>query len=126
MSNPTLDHNDLPMIKDFYRQARKLVQMYAPQATFVFHDSNMFEGKYWNDLFKDWDMQKVAMDHHFFMDQLQLDQIEQLCYIAENEAARAQGIKYPVWFGEWSLGTDTCLLWIGGFNDGFIQPPTTC
>lgn len=38
----------------------------------------------------------------------------------------AQDIKYPVWFGEWSLGTDTCLLWIGGFNDGFVQPPLTC
>jgi len=27
-------------------------------------------------------------------------------------------IKYPVWVGEWSLATDVCALWLGGFNDG--------
>ena len=54
------------MIKDFYREARKLVQSYAPQATFVFHDSDMFDGKYWNDIFRD--THNVALDHHFYMD----------------------------------------------------------
>ena len=38
----------------------------------------------------------------------------------------AETIKFPVLFGEWSLGTDTCLMWIGGFNDGFEQPPQNC
>jgi len=29
---------DIRMLKDFYRAARKIVQKYAPQATFVFHE----------------------------------------------------------------------------------------
>ena len=29
----------------------------------------------------------------------------------------ASDIKYDVWIGEWSLATDTCALWLGGFND---------
>ncbi len=26
-------------------------------------------------------------------------------------------LKYPVWVGEWSLATDVCAHWLGGFND---------
>lgn len=26
-------------------------------------------------------------------------------------------IKYDIWVGEWSLATDVCALWLGGFND---------
>lgn len=26
-------------------------------------------------------------------------------------------IKYPMWAGEWALGTDTCAMWLNGFND---------
>ena len=28
-----------------------------------------------------------------------------------------QDIKYDVWVGEWSLATDVCAMWLGGFND---------
>lgn len=28
-----------------------------------------------------------------------------------------QDLKYPVWVGEWSLATDVCAMWLGGFND---------
>lgn len=37
---------------------------------------------------------------------------------------------YEVWIGEWSLATDTCALWLGGFNDANSNPtnckPVTC
>jgi hypothetical protein len=29
----------------------------------------------------------------------------------------ANDIKYDVWVGEWSLATDICAMWLGGFND---------
>ena len=38
----------------------------------------------------------------------------------------AQVIKYEVWYGDWSLGTDTCVQWIEGFNDGYTPPPANC
>jgi len=28
-----------------------------------------------------------------------------------------EAIKYDVWVGEWSLATDVCGMWLGGFND---------
>lgn len=26
-------------------------------------------------------------------------------------------MKYDIWVGEWSLATDVCAMWLGGFND---------
>lgn len=31
--------------------------------------------------------------------------------------SEANNIKYDVWVGEWSLATDVCAMWLGGFND---------
>jgi hypothetical protein len=56
----------MPVLKDFYRDARKLVQRYAPQAYFVFHDAFKYEPDMWNDLFRDDDIEKVVMDHHYY------------------------------------------------------------
>merc|ERR1712086_1032191 len=33
-----------------------------------------------------------------------------------DEFAMASHIKYEVWAGEWSLGTDNCNLWFDGFQ----------
>jgi hypothetical protein len=30
--------------------------------------------------------------------------------------------KMEVWIGEWSLATDVCAMWLGGFNDGNTDP----
>lgn len=49
-----------------YRTVRKLVQRYAPQAYFVFHDSFRYDENVWNDLFRDDDVEKVVMDHHYY------------------------------------------------------------
>lgn len=42
-----------------------MVQFYAPQAYFVFHDSFHPDAKEWLVLFEDYE--KVAMDHHGYM-----------------------------------------------------------
>lgn len=36
-------NTDLDILKDFYRQVRKMVQKYSPQAYFVFHDSFRYD-----------------------------------------------------------------------------------
>jgi len=43
-----------------------MVQRYAPQAHFVFHDAFTYDPTVWNDLFADDDIEKVAMDHHYY------------------------------------------------------------
>jgi hypothetical protein len=35
-------------------------------------------------------------------------------------------MKYPVWVGEWSLATDVCAQWLGGFNDSNTAYQRTC
>jgi hypothetical protein len=31
--------------------------------------------------------------------------------------AKIAEVGYETWMGEWSLATDTCAHWLGGFND---------
>jgi len=38
----------------------------------------------------------------------------------------ADRLKYPVWVGEWSLATDVCATWLGGFNDANTHSQYTC
>lgn len=59
-------NSNMPALKDFYRKVRKLMQKHAPQATFVFHDAFQYNATVWNDLFLDDDIDKVAMDHHYY------------------------------------------------------------
>ena len=59
--------NDINLLADFYRECRKLVQRYAPQAYFVFHDRFSPDHEMWLNLFGDGDWDKVAMDHHAYM-----------------------------------------------------------
>ena len=40
------------------------------------------------------------------------------CYEYKGRASTADLSKYEVWLGEWSLSTDTCAQWLGGFNNG--------
>ena len=40
--------------------------------------------------------------------------------------AIAKEIKYPVWIGEWSLATDVCAMWLGGFNDNSFKYVQSC
>jgi len=51
---------------DFYREVRKLVRRYAPQADFIFHDSFRYDPTIWNKLFRKDDLEKTILDHHFY------------------------------------------------------------
>ena len=55
---------NIHVLKAYYRAARKLVQRYAPQAYFVFHNSFRKEWSYWSDLFAEDDRDMTAVDHH--------------------------------------------------------------
>ena len=52
--------------------------------------------------------------------------VKQFCDDYESNAKNAESFKYEVWFGEWSLATDVCATWLGGFNDGNTNPQQTC
>lgn len=59
------------------------------------------------------------MDHHYYQAwNRDMNTVEQFCQDYERNALFATQFKYEVWFGEWSLATDVCAHWLGGFNDG--------
>lgn len=105
-----------------------MVQKYAPQAYFVFHNSFRYDVNQWNDLFADDDIEKVAFDHHYYQafNQPAFTTVEDSCNDYEQNAAYADQFKYEVWFGEWALATDVCAMWLGGFNDGNTKPQAEC
>ena len=78
----------------------------------------------WNDLFADNDIDKVAMDHHYYQAwNTGMNTTQQFCDDYEKNAQTAtDAIKYDVWWGEWSLATDVCATWLGGFNDANNRP----
>ena len=45
------------------------------------------------------------------------DDIQTYCDKYASTMESAKKIKYDVWVGEWSLATDDCATWIGGFNN---------
>jgi glucan 1,3-beta-glucosidase len=125
--------SDISILKTFYRQVRANLKAANPDIKFVFHDSFHGDAATWNDMFDDDDMENVVMDHHFYQawyarnddgcptgDYTDVGQtcLDFYCqdYINANEGLSE--IKYDVWIGEWSLATDTCAMWLGGFNDG--------
>lgn len=74
-------------------------------------------------MFADDDHEKVALDHHQYQAWTNnMNTTNQFCDDYENNAAYADQIKYEVWIGEWSLATDVCAHWLGGFNDGNTDP----
>lgn len=119
INEPWLE-TEIPLLKDFYRKVRKMVQRYAPQAYFVMHDSFRFNGEIWNDVFADNDIEKVALDTHFYTAFFPnaVNTVEDACKTYDGAMKTADGIKYEVWVGEWAIATDACATWLGGFNDG--------
>lgn len=95
----------------------------APHLIFLFHSAFDFSDS-WNALFPDDDMENVVLDMHYYQafDGYHHDTIQPYCDEYESGMAVAETIKYPVWNGEWSLGTDTCAMWLGGFNDIKLIP----
>lgn len=109
-------NSDMTVLKDFYRKVRGAILAKAPRITFVFHDAFQFSSAMWNDLFEDTD--NVVLDTHYYTAWWGAnDQISAYCDGYNSGLAEAKNIKYDVWVGEWSLATDVCAMWLGGFND---------
>lgn len=58
-------NSNLDILKDFYRDVRKLVQKHTPGKKFVFHNAFNY-WNVWNDMFDDNDHDDVVMDHHYY------------------------------------------------------------
>ena len=122
-------NSDIPTLKDFYRSVRKEIQKVNPAVKFVFHDSFLPYANIWNDLFADDDIENVVLDTHTYMawDPARRD-IGAYCdnYGSRLYSSDIQDIKYDVWVGEWSLATDVCAFWLGGFNDSNTEYQFEC
>jgi|TARA_B110000285_G_C15043995_1_gene573304 glucan 1,3-beta-glucosidase len=78
-------------------------------------------------MFADDDMDNVIMDVHIYQAWSQPDTVAEACKAYDDDVSRLVGhTKYPVWVGEWSFATDNCAHWLGGFNNGGMQPKKTC
>lgn len=118
--------SDITVLSSYYQQTREVIRLTNPDIIFVFHDA--FNAYQWNDLFDDDDMDKVAMDTHQYMGWWERkDSIGQYC---DDYGGVMRGIagyvKYPIWVGEWSLATDVCAHWLGGFNDSNTEYQFDC
>jgi hypothetical protein len=89
-----------------------------PRLKFVFHDAFRTDPNTWNDLFEDDDIENVIMDTHQYLAWWGANEdIGGYCDGYGSLMSNMSNFKYPVWVGEWSLATDVCATWLGGFND---------
>jgi len=110
-------NSDYAVLKGYYRAARNIIRSINPDVIFTFHDGFMYDADMWNDLFEDNDLHNVVMDTHFYQAWWGKGALPDYCWGYYNLWNTAHALKYPVWVGEWSLATDVCALWLGGFND---------
>lgn len=119
--------SDLSVLKEYYKQARTAIQASNPDVLFVFHDAFQPYADTWNDLFDDDDMENVVMDNHSYMAWWERkDYIGAYCDDYGAVIRNMNDIKYPIWVGEWSLATDVCAFWLGGFNDSNTEYQFDC
>jgi glucan 1,3-beta-glucosidase len=94
---------------------------------FVFHHAEVKNNRYWDDMFPDDDMENVVMDVHLYQGWSQPQTVAEACQSYQDLVDHeVDYTKYPVWVGEWSLATDNCAHWLGGFNNGGMQPKKPC
>eukprot|EP00356_Strombidium_inclinatum_P002638 CAMPEP_0170478802 /NCGR_PEP_ID=MMETSP0208-20121228/254_1 /TAXON_ID=197538 /ORGANISM="Strombidium inclinatum, Strain S3" /LENGTH=480 /DNA_ID=CAMNT_0010751117 /DNA_START=15 /DNA_END=1457 /DNA_ORIENTATION=- len=119
--------SDMSVLKDYYLETRKLVRRYSAKSTMVVHDAFQFDAELWNGMFEG-DYEDVVLDHHYYQAWYGSDTktAQAFCDAYTAEAAKADDFKMPVWFGEWSLATDVCAFWLGGFNDANTLPQQEC
>jgi len=121
--------SDLDVLKNFYRDVRSHIQAVNPDIKAVFHDSFHWDAAEWNDLFADDDIENVVIDTHQYLAWWGVDgdfPISGFCDGYGSNMAIAHDVKYDVWVGEWSLATDVCALWLGGFNDNNTPYSAPC
>lgn len=110
--------SDMDTLFDFYRRVRTLMKDQHPDLLFVFHDSFHYDSDLWNTLFEDDDWDNVVMDtHQYFAWWSAQPYIGKYCDGYGQTLGWAKNFKAKVWVGEWSLATDVCATWLGGFND---------
>jgi len=120
-------NSDMDVLKDFYRDVRNMMREQQPRLKFVFHDAFKWEPNLWDDLFEDDDIENVVMDtHQYFAWGPARRKITKYCNEYNFTMSKAQRVKYEVWVGEWSLATDVCATWLGGFNDANTDASRTC
>jgi glucan 1,3-beta-glucosidase len=116
----------IEVLHDFYRESRKLVQRYTANAWFVMHNAQVLDPEVWNSLFRDDDMDQVAVDIHYyqaFLTGARFATVQDACDDYETVISQqVDRLKYPVWLGEWALATDVCAWWLGGFNTANTHP----
>ena len=118
--------SDYAVLKGYYREARNIIRDVNPDVIFAFHDGFNFSDSMWNDLFDDDDMNNVVLDTHFYQAWWGKQALSDYCWGYYNLWNSTHSIKYPIWVGEWSLATDVCALWLGGFNDANTEPAFEC
>jgi len=100
-----------------------MMKRLAPQAYLVFHDGFISDGDYWDSVFPDDDMDKIALDHHAYSAfENAMYTVEENCAFFKGNAEKSAKTKYELWIGEWSLATDECAMWLSGFNTGNANP----
>jgi len=119
--------SDLNVLMQFYRDVRAMMKEQQPRLKFVFHDAFHFDAGLWNQLFADDDHENVVLDtHQYFAWMPQHGDIGSYCDDYGSLMQTANAVKYDVWVGEWSLATDVCAHWLGGFNNAESTPSRPC
>jgi glucan 1,3-beta-glucosidase len=119
--------SDLDVLTKFYQDVRTMMKEQQPRLKFVFHDSFHFDPDFWNQMFSDDDMENVVMDtHQYFAWGGAHGDIGNYCDEYGSTIGNALRVKYDVWVGEWSLATDVCATWLGGFNDANTDASREC
>ena len=119
--------SDLDVLKYYYRNTREEVRKVNPDALFVFHDAFISNSQTWNDVFADDDKENVVLDTHKYLAwNARLSDVNEYCDSYRQQFKDLEGIKYPLWVGEWSLATDVCAFWLLGFNDSNMDYQFDC
>jgi len=90
------------------------------------HNAQVTDPEVWNSVFRDDDMDQVAVDIHYYQAFLTKGRFatpKDSCDDYETVISQqVDRLKYPVWLGEWALATDVCAWWLGGFNTANTHP----
>ena len=118
----------IPWLKHFYWESYQIVQRDAPHWVTLFHDSFRFYLQHWGSFMVN--CPNYAMDIHLY--QAWVTPTDSFSYqsLACEDGFRIRDMEaagVPVVVGEWSLATDSCAMWLGGFQDnGPGNPNVVC